>query len=250
MTPTDEAGRDCGSGVLRTKRGYDGVMRAVVSLGGSVLVPEPNADRVAGYAAAVEEVAAAAEIAVVVGGGGVAREYIGAARELGADEVTLDRLGIDVTHLNARLLVAGMGDAATLATDYGTAETAVRRGETPVMGGITPAQTTDAVAAVLAESVDADLLVFGTATNGVYDADPETNPDATKHDELTPAELVEIVSSMSRNAGASAPVDLVAAKLIDRASLRTVVVDATDPDALVDAVLHREHGGTDVIPET
>lgn len=228
-------------------------MRAVVSLGGSVLVPEPDADRVSGHAAAIRRVAAEAELGVVVGGGGVAREYIGAARELGADEVTLDRLGIDVTHINARLLAAGISAAdgtATLATDYETAEAAIRDGETPVMGGITPAQTTDAVAAVLAESVGADLLVFGTATNGVYDADPETDPDARKHDRLTPAELVEIVSTMSRDAGASAPVDLLAAKLIDRASLRAVVLDGTDPDAVADAVLGRDHHGTDVIPDT
>lgn len=228
-------------------------MRAVVSLGGSVLVPEPDADRVSGYAAAVGELAEEAEVGVVVGGGGVAREYIGAARELGADEVTLDRLGIDVTHINARLLVAGVtaaGGGATLATTYETAETALRQGETPVMGGITPAQTTDAVAAVLAESVDADLLVFGTATDGVYTADPETDPDARKHDRLTPTELVETVAPMSRDAGASAPIDLLAAKLIERAALRAVVVDATDPDALVDAVLHRDHQGTDVIPDT
>ncbi len=226
-------------------------MRVVLSLGGSVLAPELDGGRVAAHAAAVERlVHEGCELGVVVGGGGVAREYIGAARELGADEVALDRLGIDVTQLNARLLCAGFGEAVepTLARDYETAETAVARGDTAVMGGVTPGQTTDAVAAVLAESVGADLLVYGTGADGIFDADPAVEPDAERFDRLTPDELVETIAPMSRDAGASAPVDLFAAKLIQRAGMRTVVLDGTDPEAVVDAVLTGDHTGTDVVP--
>jgi len=53
---------------------------------------------------------------------------------------------------------------------------------------------------------------------------------------------------MSRDAGASAPVDLLAAKLIDRAGMRAIVLDGTDPSAVVDAVVSGDHSGTDVIP--
>lgn len=226
-------------------------MRVVLSLGGSVLVPELDGSRVAAYAAAIERlVHQGCELGVVVGGGGVAREYIGAARELGADEVALDRLGIDVTQLNARLLRAGFGEGVepTLARDYETAETAVARGDTAVMGGVAPGQTTDAVAAVLAESVGADLLVYGTGADGIFDADPAVESDAEQFDRLTPGELVETIAPMSRDAGASAPVDLFAAKLIQRAGMRTVVLDGTDPDAVVDAVFTGDHTGTDVVP--
>jgi uridylate kinase len=65
---------------------------------------------------------------------------------------------------------------------------------------------------------------------------------------MSPAELVDVVLPMSRDAGASAPVDLLAAKLIDRAGIRSVVLDGTDPEAVVDAVLRGDHTGTDVIP--
>ncbi|MEZ3144628.1 UMP kinase [Halobaculum sp. MBLA0143] len=227
-------------------------MRVVLSLGGSVLAPELDGERVASHAAAVERlVRDGCDVGVVVGGGGVAREYIETGREMGANEVALDRLGIDVTRVNARLLRAGFGEVAdpTLAADYETAEAALGRGETVVMGGVTPGQTTDAVAAVLAESVGADLLVYGTGADGVYDADPAADPDATKSDRLSPSELVDRIAPMSRDAGASAPVDLFAAKLIERAGMRTVVLDGTDPDAVADAVLTGEHTGTDVVPE-
>jgi uridylate kinase len=226
-------------------------MRVVLSLGGSVLLPELDGGRVAAYAAAIERlVREGCDLGVVVGGGSVARDYIGAARALDADEVTLDRLGIDVTGVNARLLRAGFGEGVepTLARDYETAEAAVTRGDTAVMGGVAPGQTTDAVAAVLAESVGADLLVYGTGADGIFDADPETEPDAEQFDRLTPGELVETIAPMSRDAGASAPVDLFAAKLIQRAGMRTVVLDGTEPDAVVDAVLTGDHTGTDVVP--
>jgi uridylate kinase len=226
-------------------------MRVVVSVGGSVLAPDLDPERVAAYAEAIERLAAdGCEVGVVVGGGGVAREYIETAREIGANEVELDRLGIGTTRLNARLLIAALGDRASLApaTDYEEAGAALRRDEVAVMGGVTPGQTTDAVAAAFAESVDADLLVYATSADGVYDADPNADPDATQFASLSPAELVEVVLPMSRDAGASAPVDLLAAKLIDRAGIRSIVLDGTDPNAVVDAVLRGDHTGTDVVP--
>ena len=227
-------------------------MRVVLSLGGSVLAPDLDPDRVAGHAAVIERLAGeGCSLGVVVGGGGVAREYIATARELGANEVQLDQIGIDVTRVNARLLAAALGGGVdpTPARDYDEAGDAVRRGDIAVMGGVVAGQTTDAVAAALAEYVGADLLVYATGADGIYDADPNETDDAVKFDSLSPGELVEVIAPMSRDAGASAPVDLLAAKLIERAGMRTVVLDGSDPTALEGAVLRGEHTGTDVVPE-
>ncbi len=226
-------------------------MRVVVSIGGSVLAPGLNSERVQGFADALHELSSeGCELGTVVGGGSVARDYIGTARDLAANEFQLDELGIGVTRLNARLLIAAMGHGVqrTPATSYEEAGEAVRRGDTTVMGGVTPGQTTDAVAAALAEYVDAELLVFATSADGVYTTDPAADDEAEQLSQLTPAELVEVIAPMDRGAGASAPVDLLAAKLIQRSGLRTIVLDGTDPDAVVDAVLHGEHTGTDVVP--
>jgi uridylate kinase len=116
------------------------------------------------------------------------------------------------------------------------------------MGGVMPGQTTDAVAAALAEYVGADLLVYATSVDGVYSADPDTDTDAEKYDRLTPADLVDVIAPMSRGAGASAPVDLLAAKLIERSGMRTIVLDGTDPERIGAAVRRGDHGGTDVVP--
>jgi uridylate kinase len=226
-------------------------MRVVISIGGSVLAPDLDADRVAGHASAVERlVDEGCEVGAVVGGGGVARDYIGTARGLGANEVQLDRIGIDVTRINARLLIAALADrsAPSPAHEYEEAGEALRRGDVPVMGGVMPGQTTDAVAAALAEYVDADLLVYATSVDGVFSADPNGDGDAEQYDRLTGAELVDLITPMSRGAGESAPVDLLAAKLIERSKMRTVVLDGTDPGRIASAVLRGEHSGTDIVP--
>ena len=227
-------------------------MRVVVSIGGSVLAPDLAADRVRRHADAIGRLLAEdVSVGVVVGGGGVAREYIQAARSLGANEIALDDIGIAVTRLNARLLIAALEDVAapTPVEDYDEGLEAMRRGDVPVLGGVTPGQTTDAVSAALAEYVEADLLVYATSVPGVFTTDPAVDDAAEPFDRMTARELVDVIVDTELVAGSSAPVDLLAAKLIERSGMRTVVLDGTDPDRIVDAVLHGNHDGTDVIPE-
>lgn len=188
------------------------------------------------------------EVAVVVGGGPVARDYIGAGRELGADEVTLDELGIGVTRLNARLLIEALGERAHPwpATSYAEANQAIRQGDIPVLGGVAPAQTTDAVSAATAEHIDAHLLVYATSVDGVYSGDPAVDDDAERFRHLPVTELLQVIAEVEMSAGSKAPVDLLAAKIIQRSKLRTIVMDGSDPAAITTAVATGDHDGTDI----
>ncbi len=226
-------------------------MRVIVSVGGSVLAPDLDSKRVEAYADCVETLRSAGhEIGLVVGGGRVAREYIETGRDLGGNEMALDQLGIGVTRLNARLLIAALGDAAapTPPESYETAAAALRRTEIPVMGGMVPGQTTDAVGAALAETVDAELLVYATSVSGVYSDDPEKSADATRYEELATTDLVDIIGGIELSAGSNAPVDILAAKIIQRSETRTIVLDGTDPDAVRRAIDAGEHDGTEIVP--
>jgi len=226
-------------------------MKVVISVGGSILVPSIESTRVEEYASVLRGLDDAGhEVGIVVGGGPAAREYIDAARSLGANEIELDQLGVAVTRLNARLLIAGLGERAAPSpiSDHDRAKEVLRRGEIPVMGGTVAGHTTDAVATALAEHVDADLLVYATSVPGVFDADPSQHDDATKLSELTPGELVDIVSSIEMAAGSNAPVDLLATKLLQRSKLRATVIDGTDPEGIVRAI-EGTHDGSDVVPE-
>lgn len=226
-------------------------MRVVVSIGGSVLAPDTEPDRVEAHAGVIDDlVADGHDVAVVVGGGAVARRYIETARRLGATEYDLDAIGIDVTRLNARLLLSALDSATSPdpAETHEAARAAIHRGETVVMGGTVPGHTTDAVSALLAETLEADRLVYATSVNGVYSSDPNEDDSAERHDRLTPAELVDVIASIETAAGSKAPVDLLAAKVIERSGLRAVVLDGTEPGRIADAVAG-DVDGTDVVPD-
>jgi uridylate kinase len=226
-------------------------MKLVVSVGGSVLAPDLAPDRVAAYGDALSALAADHEVGVVVGGGRVAREYIDAARDLGGNEIELDQLGIGVTRLNARLLGAAMDGPVKPPEEYDAAAEALRRDGLVLMGGVAPGQTTDAVAAALAEYVEADLLVYATSVPGVFDADPNEDPGAERYDRLPAADLVELVAAGGSlgSAGSNAPIDLLAAKLVQRSGVRTLVLDGSDPERVRKAVVDGTFDGTEVVPD-
>jgi uridylate kinase len=225
--------------------------KIVLSLGGSVLIPTLEEHRLARYATVLKEIAGCARIYVVVGGGGEARRYITAARELGCSEAFADEVGIAVTRLNAMLLAGVLGDTACplIAGSQAEAMAYGATGKIVLMGGITPAQTTDAVAAVLAERCGADLMVNLTSVDGIYTADPKIDPVAERLDRLTPEKLLEIVGTGSLMAGANTVIDMIAAKVIQRSGIPLLVIDGRDPDNLSRALLSGTHSGSLVIRE-
>ncbi|MFW5949790.1 MAG: UMP kinase [archaeon] len=227
-------------------------MKVIVSIGGSVLAPDLQTERVAAYAEALAKISDAGhEIGAVTGGGTIARDYIGAARSLGANEMELDHVGVAATRMNARLLIAALGDRAAPepVKTYETGRKALRRGDLPVLGGTIAGQTTDAVSAAFAEYVNADLLVYATSVPGVFSADPAVDPDATRFEELSVEDLVDVIAGIEMNAGSNAPVDLLAAKLIQRSGIRAIVLDGSDPSRIVRAVEDDNLEGTEIVPD-
>lgn len=228
-------------------------MNVVLSLGGSILLPDGDAsEQISAYASVIRDLSEHGHtISVVTGGGVIAREYIESARELGANEIELDSLGISVTRLNAQLLCFALGELAVLSPPetYEAARASLETGRIPVMGGVAPAQTTDAVSAALAEYVNADLVVYATSVSGVFTSDPSIDESATRFDTLSANELVATIAELEMNAGSNAPVDLLAAKIIQRAGIEAIVLDGADPARVGSAIRTGEFDGTRIVPE-
>lgn len=210
----------------------------VLSLGGSILLPSLDSPNIKPYLSVITRISQKNRLYIVVGGGGEARKYIGLARTLGVDEASSDELGILVTRLNAMLLVQALGAAAwpAVISSHTEALTAAESGKVVVMGGITPGQTTDAVAAVLSERVQASVFINLTSVDGIYSADPKQNPDAIRYEVLTPKALLEIVIHQHAKAGVNTVMDIVAVKMIERSGIPLVVMDGRDPEALLSAI--------------
>ena len=211
-------------------------MRIVAAIGGSILLQDYNAERFKEYAKLLKKLSEEHEMFVVVGGGKPAREYIGVVRDLGAGEAKCDDIGIEVTRVNAKLLLLALGDFAYQRVPHN------------FMGGTEPAHSTDAVSAILAEYIQADMLVNLTAVDGLYTKDPKKFDDAELIEEITASDMMEIISGNEVKAGTYEFIDTTAIQMIKRSNLETVIANGNDPQNLIRAI-KGEKIGTRVISE-
>ena len=182
------------------------------------------------------------EIAVVIGGGNIIR---GAhlAREGVVHRATADQMGMLGTVINGlalREILVDMGQDARCMTAVeipAVAEPFIRLravrhmelGRVVVLaGGIgNPFFTTDTTAALRASELDCQAVLKGTKVDGVYDADPKSNPDAARFDSLTFDEAVD------RKLGV---MDLTALTMCRENELPVVVFDYREPGNVARAV--------------
>jgi uridylate kinase len=178
------------------------------------------------------------EVAVVVGGGKLAREFIGIAKNLGLDEQAQDEVAISVSRLFAQLFLKKIGDfgCGKVALTLDDAAECLREGKVMIMGGLKPGITTDAVAALVAERVDAAFLVKGTDQDGVYDKDPRRHADAVKLDHLSFDDLPKVFEESKHKAGMHQIVDPVAIEILKRRKMKLVVVNGFKPENILAAV--------------
>ena len=145
------------------------------------------------------------EVAIVVGGGNIWRGLSGSAK--GMDRAQADYMGMLATIMNALALQDAL-EKMNVFTRVQTAiemrevaEPYIRRravrhlekGRVIIFGGGTgnPYFSTDTTAALRAAEVEADVILMAKkGTDGIYDSDPNKNPDAKKFDTLTYLEIL------------------------------------------------------------
>ena len=219
----------------------------VLSIGGSILTPEGNeVNYIDSLATLLKKSSNDNKLYVVVGGGPLARKYISIARDLGANEIVLDEIGIASTRLNARLLITALAEFVYPEPIETFDEALVQAKKFPivVMGGTHPGHTTDAVATMLAEFIGAEKFINVTSVDGVYTADPKLDTNAKKLDRLTPDDLIKITSGSATRAGPHIVIDPLAAKIIKRTGLITYVLNGKDLDALENAISGKPFNGS------
>lgn len=145
------------------------------------------------------------EVAIVIGGGNIFRGL--QAQDSGIDRVSGDYMGMLATVINGVALQNGLekeGIYTRLVSAIEMKEIAepyIRRRATRhlekgrvvifVAGTGSPYFTTDSAAALRASEIEADAVLKGTRVDGIYNSDPEKNPDAIKYDTLTFEEVLQ-----------------------------------------------------------
>lgn len=175
--------------------------RILLKLSGEALMGKRqygiDPDRLAEYASEIKEVTdKGIEVAIVIGGGNIFRGVAGASK--GMDRVQGDHMGMLATVINGLALQSALEDAEVQTRLQSAikinevAEPFIRRkairhlekGRVVIFGGGTgnPYFTTDSAAVLRAIEIHADVILKGTRVDGIYNADPEKDKEATKFD--------------------------------------------------------------------
>ncbi len=186
---------------------------AVISLGGSVIVPDTiDTEFLKAFAALIRaHLAAGMRFIIIAGGGSTARNYQNAARELGETfPDDLDWLGIHATRLNGHLLRSVFRAEAhpKLIADPSLP---IPDAKIIISAGWKPGASTDHVAVQLAKNAGAKKLINLSNIEYVYSADPHTDPTAQKIERATWAEFIALLPD-HWDPGLHAPFDPVAAR--------------------------------------
>lgn len=206
-------------------------------------------ERLAMYAEEVKSVVdAGKQVGIVIGGGNIYRGLSGAGE--GMDRVQGDYMGMLATVINSMALQGALGKTGLkvkllstlilkpmsepmsrkVAVDY------LNQGYVVVIGGGTgnPFFTTDTASALRAVEIEADVIMKGTRVDGVYTADPEKDPTATKYSEISFAEAYEKKLKI---------MDLTAFTLCQENNLPIYVFDMNTKGNLL-RIVNGEHLGT------
>jgi len=219
---------------------------ALAGPGGYGISPE-QADFVADKVKAVKDLGV--EVALVIGGGNLWRGRAGL--QHGMERATADYIGMIGTVMNALALQdalerMGIVTRALSAIEMrAVAEPYIRRrairhlekGRVVIFAGGTgnPYFTTDTAGALRAMEIDADVLVKATKVDGVYDDDPQKNPDARKFDQLS------YIDALNRQLKV---LDATAISLCMDNSLPILVLNLWQADDLIRAVMGETVGTT------
>jgi len=221
-------------------------MRLVLRIGGSVIASPINPALISRYTDLLKDLKKQGhEMAVVVGGGAMAREFINLAKDLGLDERVQDEAAISVSRIFAQLFLQKLGELGCEAVSL-TIEDAVkclREGKIAVMGGLKPGMTTDTVAALIVEQVNAELFIKATDQEGIYNKDPRKQADAIKLEHLSYEDISRVFTENKHKAGIHQILDPEAVKILKKGRVRVIVVNGFKPENIL-AVVRGEKVGT------
>lgn len=181
------------------------------------------------------------QIGVVIGGGNIARGRLFG--EMGFDRVQSDYAGMLGTVINSLIMSAKLTQMGVKCKplsaikaegvdmfDVDTAKKLLDEGYVLIFGGGVgkPYHSTDTGSAQRAKDINADVILMAkSGVDGVYDSDPDTNPNAKRFDELTFSDILEMDLKV---------IDSQAAKICNEAKIEAFVFNMMEEGNIVKAV--------------
>lgn len=233
----------------KTTKNHNPKERILISLGGSLLVPESiDGVFVANFKKFIlSHIEKGYHFILVTGGGKTARKYIEAAAAVTAiNDEDKDWLGIHATRMNAHLVRTIFREYAhprintnphDLEDFYAVSEPIL------VAAGWRPGFSTDFDAVVLGKYLDVKRIINLSNIERVYDKDPHRHADAKPFDELTWKEFRAIVGD-EWNPGMNAPFDPIASKMAEEERMEVAVLNGGDLENVANYIAGKKFIGT------
>ncbi len=209
----------------------------VMSVGGSLIVPDAIDTS---FLASLKKLIAfetsvhGRRFIIITGGGKTARRYADAAKEVSdLDNEDLDWLGIHATRLNGHLLRTIFKDIAhpVMVTNPDDILDVPSSAKLIIASGYRPGASTDLRAIQIATRVQAHKVINLSNTEYVYTADPKTNPDAVKIEEICWEDFRKLIPE-HWDPGLSSPFDPIAAKEAQEKRIEVACIDGKNLPSL------------------
>ncbi len=223
--------------------------RIIISLGGSLLVPEGiDAEFVTHFKKfVIAHIKQGYQFILVTGGGKTARRYIEAAGQI--TKITNDDrdwLGIHATRMNAHLVRTIFREYAhpRINTnphdleDFYSAEEPIL-----VAAGWRPGFSTDFDAVVIGKYLDVTRIINLSNIERVYDKDPKVHADAVPFDRMTWKEFRKIVGN-KWNPGMNAPFDPIASEMAQKEGMEVAIMNGGDLTNVTHYIAGKKFVGT------
>lgn len=227
--------------------------KVVMSVGGSLIVPEEGIDlkflnNLNDFVRTELAANVARQFFLVAGGGRTARHYIDAAQDVVGHKITrddLDWLGIHSSRLNAHLIRTIFRDIAHqyIIKHYEI----IRKVTEPVVVAAAwkPGWSTDYDAVLLCEDYGMKTVINLSNIDRVYDKDPKQFPDAKPLDKISWAEFRQMVGD-EWTPGMSAPFDPIASQKAEELGIRVVVMNGNNFENIDNFLKGKDFLGTTI----
>jgi len=232
--------------MLKTKKIMADKNMIVISLGGSLIVPqEVDKEFLKSFKTLIVKwVKAGKRFFIVTGGGKTTRNYQQAARDMGIkDKTALDQIGIYTTYVNAELIRSLFGKLAypEILKDYSKKI----KGDHPIIvsPGWKPGCSTDFDAVFAAWKYKAKRIINLSNIDLLYDKDPKVYSDAQSIELITFDKLLKITGNVW-HPGANMPFDPKASQLAKRHGLEVIITGGRDIANLDDLIADKPFKGT------
>jgi uridylate kinase len=213
--------------------------KIVIKVGGSLLFNKENKINhafISHFCNIIQEGKNFQQVIIVCGGGSLAREFITFLRKININEALCDTIGIDISRINSKMIMACLKDKAypKIPKNLEDLSLGLQFNKIITMGGIQPGQSTTTVAMEIAEYIEADKLLILTDVQGIYDKDPDKYNDAKLIKRITCDELHAILMKdsnyMQAAAGEYRIFDMASLQIIRRSKIKVYITSGKNLD--------------------